>query len=148
RRLQMNLFKDLENPEHSFAAWAEKELEKIEGEAPTIEKVAASVLTYVGPALQTVVTAEAGGAGGAIVGKVISTAQGALTAAGSLIYDFGAVPSVASIFGSVKSNLSALLTAGDVTGAKSVATVNKVMNEISLVASAIAPAVAVVKAAA
>ena len=127
------------NAEHSFAAWAEKELAKIEAAAPTIERVAGTVLTYAGPALQTVVAAEAGAPAAAVVGKVIQQAQSDLTAASGLIYDFGATPSVASIVSGVQSNLGTLLTAGHVTNANSVATVTKVVNELGTLAAAMAP---------
>jgi hypothetical protein len=124
---------------HTFAAWAEKELQKIEGAAPTIERIAGTVLTYAGPALQTIVSAEAGAPAGAIVGKVVAQAQSDLTAAGSLIYDFGANPSAGSIIASVQTNLGALLTAGHVTNPTSVATVTKVVNELSTISTVLAP---------
>ena len=122
---------------HTFTSWAEKELQKIEGEAPTIERVASTVLTYVGPALQTIVSVEAGAPAGAIVGKVVAQAQSDLTAAGSLIYDFGANPSAGSIISGVSTNLSALLTAGHVTNSTSIATVTKVVSELGAIASLI-----------
>ena len=126
---------------HTFGAWAEKELLKLEGEAPTIEKVASAILTYAGPALQTVVTAEAGGAAGAIVGKVIGQAQSDLIAGSSLIYDFGAAPTAGSVIGSVVTNLGSLLTAGHITNSTSVATVTKVATELQNLVTAIPAAV-------
>jgi anaerobic glycerol-3-phosphate dehydrogenase len=122
---------------HTFGAWAEKELEKLEGAAPTIEKVAGTVLTYAGPALQTIVSAEAGAPAGAIVGKVVSQAQSDLTAASGLIQDFGATPSVGSIIGSVQTNLAALLSASQVSNPKSIATVSKVVTELQQLSTAI-----------
>jgi hypothetical protein len=133
----MSFFTNIENAAHSFAAWAEKELEKLQGAAPTIEKIADTVLTYVGPALQTVVTMEAGGPAGALVGKVISTVQSDLTAASGLLTDFGATPSVASILSAVTSNLNGLLTDAGVKDPKSVAAVQKVVSEINILAAAI-----------
>jgi hypothetical protein len=133
----MSFFSSIAAAEHTFVAWAEKELIKLEGEAPTIERIAGVVLTYAGPALQTVVTAEAGAPAGNIVGKVLQQAQADLTAASGLIYDFGATPSIASVIGSVQTNLGALLTAGHVTNSKSVDTVTKVANELSALVAAI-----------
>lgn len=128
---------------HTFGAWAEKELEALVGKAPAVEQVAASVLKYAGPALQTVVTAEAGAPAGILVGKVIADAQAGLTAASGLIYDFGATPSVASVLASVQNNLSALLSAGHITNSNSVTTVTKVVSEVGSLASALtAPAAA------
>lgn len=122
---------------HTFGAWAEKELAALVGKAPAVEQVIASVLKYAGPALQTVVTAEAGASAGALVGKVIADAQAGLTAASGLIYDFGASPSLASVVSSVESNLSALLSAGHVTNSNSVATVTKVVTELGSLATAL-----------
>lgn len=126
---------------HTFGAWAEKELALLVGKAPAIEQTVASILKYAGPALQTVVTVEAGAPAGAIVGKVIGDAQAGLIAASGLIYDFGANPSVASVIGSVQTNLSALLSAGHVTNPNSVATVTKITTELgSLVTALTTPA--------
>lgn len=127
---------------HTFGAWCEKELAALAGKAPAIEQVAASVLKYAGPALQTVVTAEAGAPAGAIVGKVVADAQAGLTAASGLIYDFGATPSAGSVIASVQSNLAALLSAGHITNANSTATVTKVVNELASLAGALTPAAA------
>jgi hypothetical protein len=125
---------------HTFGAWAEKELAALVGKAPAIEQVAASVLKYAGPALQTVVTAEAGAPAGALVGKSIADAQAGLTAASGLIYDFGATPSIASVVSSVENNLGALLTAGHITNPNSVATVTKVVTELGSLSTALTAA--------
>jgi hypothetical protein len=116
---------------HTFGAWAEKELAILVGEAPKVEQVIASVLKYAGPALQIVATAEAGAPAGAVVGKVVADAQAGLTAASGLIYDFGVHPTIATVIGSVESNLSALLSAGHITNASSVASVTKVVSELN-----------------
>lgn len=125
---------------HTFGAWAEKELAALVGKAPAIEAVAASILKYAGPALQTVVTVEAGGPAGVLVGKVIADAQAGLTAASGLIYDFGASPSIASVVASVQNNLGSLLSAGHISNANSVATVTKVVAELGSLASALTAA--------
>ena len=132
----MSIFSGIEHIEHTFASWAEKELSKLYGQAPKIEQVASSILTYVGPALQTVVTLEAGAPAGSAVGKVVQEAQSALTAASGLVYDFGANPTIGSIIASVKTNLSALLTAGHVTNPTSIAGLNQVIGELGTLATA------------
>lgn len=142
----MSIFSKIASAEHTFAAWAETELAKLFSEAPKLEQIAGTVLTYAGPALQTIVTADLGAPAGAIVGKVIQQAQSDLTAAGGLIYDFGASPSVASILNAVKANLGALLTAGHVTNTASVATVTKVTGELSTLVAAMTPAPSAAKA--
>lgn len=122
---------------HTFGAWAEKTLAAIIGKAPAIEQTAAAILKYAGPALQVVVSAEAGSAAGAEVAKVVADAQAGLTAASSLIYDFGAQPTFGSVVASVKTNLAALLSAGHITNSTSVATVTKVVTELDGLATAL-----------
>lgn len=133
----MSIFSSIANAEHTFAAWAEKELQKLYSEAPKVEQVINTVLTYVGPALQILVTTTAGTAAGTIVGSVIKQAQSDLTAVSGLIYDFGATPTVGSVVSSISTNLSALLTAGHITDATSVSTVTKITNELGVLATAI-----------
>lgn len=137
----MSLLSAIKSAEHSFAAFAEKAWAKIYGETPTIAKITSTVLKYVGPALQMVVSAEVGPAAGAEVGAVIKEAQEDLLAASSLIYDFGATPSLASIFSGVNTELSGLLTAGHIKGSVSIAIVNRVIKEIEVLAAAIENAV-------
>lgn len=137
----MSLFSKIATAAKTFAVYAEKELAKLVGATPKIEAVASTVLKYVGPALQILVTAEAGGAAGAVVGNVIGEAQKDLIAAGSLIYDFGATPTAASLIDSVSKNIGALLTAGHVTNINSVATATKIVSNLdSLAAAMTAPA--------
>jgi hypothetical protein len=137
----MSLLSVIEGAEHSFAAFAEKEWTKLYNETPKLEQIVATTLKYVGPALQMIVTAEMGAPAGAIVGNVIKEAQSDLLAASSLIYDFGATPSVSSVFTGVNTDLSSLLSAGHITSSKSVSTVNRVISEIEVLANAIKNAV-------
>ncbi len=136
----MSIFSNLATVEHTFAAWAEKEWATVYKEAPAVENVLAATLKYAGPALQTVVTVEAGGSAGAVVGKVLADAQAGLVAASGLVYDFGATPTVGGVVSSVSSNLSGLLTAGHITNPTSIATVTKVVTELDALVAAI-PAV-------
>jgi hypothetical protein len=133
----MSIFKGIANVEHTFAGWAEKELAKLFKDTPKIEQVADAILTYVGPALQTIVTLEAGAPAGALVGKVVREAQSDLTAASGVIYDFGASPSVGSIINAVKENLATLTAAGHITNPSSVANVNQVVSELEVLVTAL-----------
>lgn len=142
----MSLISAIKNAEHTFAAYAEKIWTKIYGAAPKIEEITATVLKYVGPALQMVVSAEIGAPAGAVVGSVIGEVQTDLLAASSLIYDFGATPSLTSVFTGVNNDLAGLLTDGHVTSTASVAIVNRVIKEIETLASAIENAVSGAKA--
>lgn len=138
----MSIFTDIEKAEHTFAAWAEKELEKVYSEAPKIEQIADAVLKYAGPALQIVATAEGGSAAGQVVGSVISDAQTSLVAASGLIADAGPTPTAASIVSSVQTNLSSLLTAGHVSNPTSVALTTKVVNSLGALSTALTNAAA------
>ena len=124
---------------HTFAAWAEKELANLHNDAPVLEQTAAAILKYAGPALQTIVTAEAGGPAGALVGKVVADAQAGITAASGFIYDYGATPTAASSTGSVVTNLQGLLTAGHIVNPASVATVTSVVTDLNALTDAMAP---------
>lgn len=133
----MSIFSSIVNAEHTFAAWAEKELALLYKDAPKIEAVADTVLKYAGSALQIIVTAEAGNAAGAVVGSVVSQAQSDLTVASGLISDFGATPTAASLVSSVQSNLSGLLTASHITNSTSVSNVTKVVSSLGALATAL-----------
>ena len=135
----MSIFTNIAAAAHTFAGWCEKEWAAIYKVAPTVENILAATLKYAGPALQIVVTAEAGGAAGAVVGKALADAQAGLLAASALVYDFGATPSVSGVLTGVQSNLSGLLSAGHITNANSVAIVTKVVNELTALVAALAP---------
>lgn len=136
----MSIFSSIASAAHTFAAWAEKEWAAVYKEAPKVESVLAATLKYAGPALQTVISAEVGGPAGAVVGKALADAQAGLVAASGLVYDFGATPTVSGVLSSVTTNLSSLLAAGHITNPTSVATVNRVVNELNTVA-AVVPAI-------
>ena len=135
-----NIFTKMDSALHTFGAWAEKVLGDLNKAAPALESTAAAILKYAGPALQTVVTAEAGGSAGALVGKVVADAQAGITAASGFIYDYGATPSAASITGSVVSNLQSLLAAGKITNPTSVATVTNVVTNLNNLTTALTAA--------
>jgi hypothetical protein len=125
--------------EHSMVAWAEKELGILVKKAPAIEQVIAAGLKYAGPALQTVVTLEAGAPAGAVVGKVIADAQAGLVAASALIYDFGPNPTFGTVLDSTAANLQALLAAGHVTSDTSTKVVTTVVANLQGLSAALAP---------
>lgn len=135
--IKMSIFSAIASAEHTFVAWAEKEWTAVYKSAPKVEQVLAAALKYAGPALQTVVSLEAGAPAGAVVGKILTDAQAGLVAASGLVYDFGATPTVGGVLSSVQSSLSGLLSAGHVTNATSVATVTKIVNEMAALVAAI-----------
>lgn len=132
-----SIFAEIAAAEHSTVAWLEKELAKLVGEAPTIEKVIDSGLTYITPVLQIALSSLGDPAAAAVVGTVVTEAQSDLLAASALVTDFGPTPTAASIFASVKANLAALLTAGHVKSSTSVSAVNKAVSEIGLLGTAV-----------
>jgi hypothetical protein len=134
----MNIFSSIKSALGTFAAWAEKELGALNKAAPALEQTSASILKYAGAALQTVVTAEAGAPAGALVGKILADAQAGLTAAAGFIYDYGAVPTAASITGSVVTNLSSLLSAAKITNTASVDAVTTVVSNLNALTTALA----------
>jgi hypothetical protein len=133
----MSIFASLANAEHTFAAWVEKELAAAVKAEPKIEQTATAILKYAGGALTIAATIEGGAAAGSVVSAAISEAQAGVIAAGSLLYDFGAHPSVASVLTSATTNLSAVLAAGHVTNPASVAAVTRALANTQLLATAL-----------
>lgn len=143
-----SVFNGITKAVKSTCAWLEKELALLEGAAPTIERVIDAGLAYVGPVLQLVLTSIGASAASTIVADVIAQAQIDLKAASALVTDFGPTPTAASIFASVEKNLQALLAAGHIVDTTTVATINKAIAEIGVLAAAIEAAVAGIDAAA
>jgi hypothetical protein len=146
--IQMSFFSKIEGAEHSTVAWLEKELAAFEGKAPTIERVIDAGLSYVGPALQLGLAAAGDTPLAAEVGVVVAKAQTDLKVASALVTDFGPTPTAASLFAAVKANLAALLGAGRISNATTVATVTKAVNEVGVIASAVQLAATEIKTAA
>lgn len=133
----MSIFSAIANAEHTFAAWAEKELTALVNAAPTIEQVAEPVIKYAGAALQIAAGIELGSPAAAIVGSVVTQAQTDLLTASATIHDFGATPTAGSIIRAVINNLSGLLSAGHVSNPKSVDAVTKTVNSLGALAIAL-----------
>jgi hypothetical protein len=98
--------------------------------------------------LTLALSAAGDGPAAAIVADAINQAHVDLHAASALVTDFGPTPTAASVFDAVKANLSALLTAGHVTSATSVAAVTKAVSEIGVLGAAVSTAASAVEAAA
>lgn len=128
----MKLIADLK----SWASKIEDTLKNMWSKAPKFVDVADTVLTFVGPVLETAFTIEAGSAAGAAVTAVISKAQRDLAAAGALISTIGPTPSVKGVIAGVQSNLAGLLTSSQISDPTSVANINLVLNELAALANA------------
>lgn len=96
-----------------FGAWIVKEFTKLHNEAPAIEKVADTVISYAAPALQIILGALDPPAV-AIVGPIIAEVQKDLHVASGLIFDFGANPNAVSILSAVTKDLQGILDAGHI----------------------------------
>jgi hypothetical protein len=135
-----SFFTGVANAEHSTVAWLEKELTALENEAPTIARVVDAGIAYVGPLLQLVLQGinEPGLADA--VKSVVAKVQLDLNAGSALVTDFGPSPTAASVFASVETNLSSLLTVTGVKNPASVAQVNKAVAEVGLIGQAVSAA--------
>jgi hypothetical protein len=142
----MSFFSKLVAEEHTFAAWAEKELVALEQKAPKIEEIIDTTLKYVGPALQIGLTAIGDLPAAAATGLIIAEAHKDLIAASALVTDFGPTPTAASMFAAVKTNLSAILTTIKVTNPQTVATVTKSINEVGALATSVSAAASAIAA--
>lgn len=144
----MSLFSEIENAEHSTAAWIEKELLAIEKKEPAIASVTDATLKYVGLALQIGLGALGQTAVATEVGTVISQARADLLAVSATITDFGATPTAATAFAAVQTNLSTILTDADVKNTTTVASVTKAVSEIGILGAAVSTAASQISAAA
>lgn len=136
----MSIFSGLIKELHSFAAWAEKELAKLFQASPTIAQVADTVIAYIGPILEAIVAAEAGGPAAAVVAAVIKEVQSDLVVVGGLIYDIGTAPSVGAKIQAMENEMNGLLTAGHIKDQKTVSLVTLVIREFGALLSAFSPA--------
>lgn len=132
----MSFFTNVEHAEHSFVAFAEKALLKFAKEAPTFITIVDGALTYIGPLLQVVVSAQAGTVAGAEVAKVVAEIQQDLTAFSGLVYDLGPNPTFANLLTSANNNLQSLLAAGHITNPVASAAIALVLRELNALAAA------------
>ncbi len=142
----MNLKSIFVNAEHSFVGFAEKEYMKLYNAAPKVEHIADVAFKYCLPAISLIVSAEFGAPAGAVVASVGAEAQKDLIAASGLLYDFGPNPSAGNMISGVSSNLAGLLADGHITNKDSVAKVTGVINNLSLLSTAISNTVAAASA--
>ncbi len=63
----MSIFSSIANAEHTFAAWAEKELGKLSAEAPALTKTVDTIVQYVGGVASILAGIEGGPAASAAV---------------------------------------------------------------------------------
>ena len=133
----MILITRLIKEEQSTASWIEKELARIEGAAPTIEKVIDATLTYIGPVLVIALDAVGDPALAVVVQAIVVESQKALAVASALVHDFGPTPTAATAFSAVATNLADILAVGKITSKTTVAAITKAVSEVGVVASAV-----------
>lgn len=144
----MSFFSAIEKAEHSTVAWLEKEITALENKAPTIERVVDAGIAYVGPLLQLALTSIGAGGAAAAINTVITAAQAKIHAASALITDFGPTPTAASMFSTVQTELSGILSLIDVKNTTAVSQVTKAVNEVGVLAAGVQTAAAAITAAA
>ena len=136
----MSFFSKIEGDLHTFAAWSEKELGKLSTEAPAIEKVADTILQYVGGAASVIAGVEGGASASAAVTSAVNEIQSGVTAVSGLVADFGATPTVASMASSLATNSASLLAAAKVTNATSVKAATAIITNLNSLAGALTTA--------
>ncbi len=130
----MSIFTSITNAEHTFVAWFEKELAKVEAAAPSVETFVENGSTYAVAALKIVAAQVTPGSQAA--GILTKAIQDLLTAS-AVAYDAGAHPTLATLFQDVVTNLGGLETATGIKNSSTVATVGKVISTIGAIASAL-----------
>ncbi len=136
----MSIFSSIANAEHTFAAWAEKELGKLSAEAPALTKTVDTIVQYVGGVASILAGIEGGPAASAAVTSAVSAVQTGVTAISGLVADFGATPTAASIAGSLAANATELLAAAKVTNPKSVSAATAIVTNLNALTAALTTA--------
>ena len=126
-----------------MTVWSKVEawFKKVFSKAPGWEKTASAVLTYVAPLLETVIALTAGEPAAAAIATVVGKVQSDMAVAAVTIEDANASVSLTGVLTSIQTNLSSLLTAGQITDAATVTKVTAVVNTIIAEIKAVAAAV-------
>jgi hypothetical protein len=143
--ISMGFLSNLVSKEHTFVAWAEKELGILSVEAPTLAKEVDTIVAYVGGIAGVLAGIEGGPAAAAAVTSAVDAVHVGITALSGLVTDFGATPTAATMAASLVTNASALLAAAKVTNAGSVDAATKIINNLGALASKLAAALPAVK---
>lgn len=120
----------------TFAGKAEKELQKLWGEAPKFDDVALTTISFAAPLLETAFALEFGPAGETEVTKVITIAQRDLIAAKGVITAVGPTLSAKNLLDGVQSDLKDATTLTDVKSPKTVSIIQTVLGELSALVAA------------
>lgn len=137
----MSLLDTLKNYEHTFTAWVAKEYKALYAAEPEIKAITGNVYKYAVPALQLAITAEGGPAAGAAFATVAAGVQQELTAANSLIYDFGPSPTAASMIANSAAILKDATTVAEVKNQQTKDIVTKVGASLTALAASVTAAV-------
>lgn len=135
----MSVISVIEGDAKTFGSWAEKELEKVFKTAPAIAAVTDTVIDYLGPVLEDIVTAEYGGPAGALVTEVVNEVQQDLIVVGGLVYDLGASPTVAGKVAAMQTDLNGLLAAGHIKNPATVKLVGLALRELGGLVTKLTP---------
>jgi hypothetical protein len=133
----MNIFTAIIKDLKTFASKFEHELAKLWGKAPTLDSVALTTLEFAAPVVEEIVTLEGGSAAGTAVTDVLNAIETKLIAAKGLISAVGATPTVAGVLSGVSTDLSDLLSLGNISNATGVANAKIVVGELNALVTAI-----------
>jgi hypothetical protein len=133
-----NFFSGIVAAEHTFVAFFTKEMVKLGKDEPKISAVVSAGVKYATGCLDIALPLVGYGAVVPAANAISAQIQQDLVTVNSLVYDFGPTPTAATMFASIKANLSSLLTDAHVTNPTSAAAVNKAINEVGALGAAIA----------
>ena len=115
----------------------ESDFSKLFSKAPTVLQVVETDIAVVAPVVETIIALTGNEAAAAAISVVINQVEVDLTTALTVIKTSGSTASVKSVLQAVVSNLPAILSAGDIkdaaTLAKVEAAVNLVVSELNVV---------------
>lgn len=114
----------------SWGSKIESMFKKVLSNAPTWTRIAQTTLTFLGPLLETVVTAEAGPIAGAALTAALTKIQNDLTAANALVSAVGPSPTLATFLSGLQSDLATLEKDFNITNPASISTINLIVSEL------------------
>lgn len=134
--MSTTLLQKLKGFEHTFVGYIAKEYQAFRKEEPTLIALSDRAYPYIKSALQIAIGFESP-AIAAAVGPLVDKIHSSFDTAVSLLYDFGANPTVASDFDTAIANLASFETAANITNTASKAAIAKALLNAQALAAAI-----------
>lgn len=130
------LLQKLEGFEHTFTGFVAKEYQAFRGEEPSLIALSDRVFPYAKSAVQIALSFESP-AIAAAAGPIFDKLHSSFDTAASLLYDFGANPTVSSALDTATANLATFETAANITNPASVAAIAKALSSVQALVSAV-----------